>query len=188
VQDDDQPHEQNRDYRWRQCVASPVAGGNRERCRLGEQEGGGEGGSAHYGPDGNGVIGWFLGGGAGHGVASRWQVGEEGGQFLPGAGAEGLRGSLVEFFGCDPADPEGFAQLGQRPVAVGVGYPHLAGRKAPVGFVQTWRSFGAESNPPDFRYQLSTPVPVIVSGRRADPGEQAIHDFSAANDYTIQLE
>jgi hypothetical protein len=53
----------------------------------------------------------------------QWQVGEQGGQFFPGAGAQGLPGSLVEFVGCDPADPEGFAQLGQRLVAVGVGYP-----------------------------------------------------------------
>jgi hypothetical protein len=45
---------------------------------------------------------------------------------LAGAGAQGLPGSLVEFVGGDPAGLEGVAQLGERLVAVGVGYPQVA--------------------------------------------------------------
>ena len=70
-----------------------------------------------------------------------WQVGEQGGQFFPGAGAEGLPGSLVEFVGCDPAGLEGLAQLAERPIAVGVGYPEVARRIVPAAAVRHFCSF-----------------------------------------------
>ena len=72
------------------------------------------------------------------------QVGEQGRQFFPGAGGQGLLGSLVELAGCDPADLEGFAQLAQCPVTISVADPHVTGRVVPGGCVHDWCSFGAE--------------------------------------------
>ena len=89
---------------------------------------------------------------------TEWQVGEQGGQFFPGAGPQGLPGSLVEFVGRDPADPAGFAQLGLRPVAVGVRYPEVARRKAPADSIHTSCSFGAGFGPPAFGLSLRANV------------------------------
>jgi hypothetical protein len=86
------------------------------------------------------VIPWFRDGGACRRGSIEWQVGEQGAEFFPGAGAQGLPGSLIEFVGCDPANLEGFAQLGLGPVAVGVRYPEVARRKAPADFIHNWYS------------------------------------------------
>ena len=80
------------------------------------------------------------------GARSHGQVGEQGGQFFPGAGGQGLPGSLVEFVGGDPAGLEGHAQLAERPVAVGVGYPEVTGGIVPAGSVHDSCSFGADSS------------------------------------------
>jgi hypothetical protein len=80
------------------------------------------------------------GDGTGCGGAIGRQIGERGGQFLPGAGGQDLRGSLVELVGSDPAGLQGLAQLAERPVAVGVGYPEVAVRIVPGGSVHGSRS------------------------------------------------
>lgn len=55
------------------------------------------------------------------------QVSEQVGQFLAGGGMQGLGGPLVEFLVAQPASLVGRGQLRHGPVAVGVGYPHVAG-------------------------------------------------------------
>ena len=86
-----------------------------------------------------------LRGGARRGGALHGQVSEQGGQFFPGAGGQGLPGSLVEFVGGDPAGVEGHAELGERPVTVGVGYPDVTGGVVPAGSVHDSCSFGVDS-------------------------------------------
>jgi AcrR family transcriptional regulator len=65
--------------------------------------------------------------GAGRGRRLARQVGEQLGQVADGAGAQGPAGPLLELVGGDPARLEVLAQLGDGPVAVGVGYPQAAG-------------------------------------------------------------
>jgi hypothetical protein len=103
TQEHDQHDEQYSDSCWCQSVAKEMAGGKGQRYRPGEEESGGEGGCAHDVPDREGAIAGFRDG-ACRGRAIDWQVGEQGGQFFPRAGAQGLPGSLVEFAGCDPAN------------------------------------------------------------------------------------
>jgi hypothetical protein len=63
------------------------------------------------------------------------QVGEQHRQFFPGAGGQGVPGSLVELVGCDPAGLEGFGQLAECPVAIRVADPQVADRVVPYGRV-----------------------------------------------------
>jgi AcrR family transcriptional regulator len=65
--------------------------------------------------------------GAGRGGRLARQVGEQLGQVADGAGAQGPAGPLLELVGGDPARLEVLTQLGDGPVAVGVGYPQTAG-------------------------------------------------------------
>jgi hypothetical protein len=105
-----------------------VEGGALAQCAGGgdgaEADGGDAGGEGDPGSDG--AMGRFLGS-ALRGGTLRRQVGEQGGQFVPGAGGQGLPGSLVEFVGGDPAGLEGLGQLAEGPIAVGVGYPDVTG-------------------------------------------------------------
>ncbi len=73
-----------------------------------------------------------------------WQVRERDSQFFPGARAQDLRGTLVEFVSRDPADLKRLGQLGERPVAVGVGYPEVTVGIAAGSAVHDSFSFGAE--------------------------------------------
>jgi hypothetical protein len=88
VQEDDQPDEQDSDYCWSHRAGPGGAGGQGVRCRLGHQEDGGKGRYAHDGPDGDNVRAWFRRGGACRGGVIERQVGEQGGQFFPGAARE----------------------------------------------------------------------------------------------------
>jgi hypothetical protein len=69
-------------------------------------------------------------GGLGASAVGR-QIGEQDGQFLPRAGDQGLPGSLVELVGCNAAGLEGVAQLSECSVAIGIGYPNVAGGVVP---------------------------------------------------------
>ena len=66
--------------------------------------------------------------GVGGGVFDR-QVGQQRGQLFPGAGGEGLGGSLLELLGGEPSDLKRLAQLGYRQVALGVRHPQVARRE-----------------------------------------------------------
>src|SRR5207248_1377292 len=70
------------------------------------------------------------GGGAGHGGLTPRQVGEQVGQVGGGAGLEGAAAAVLEFLGGDAAGLVVLAELGDGPVAVGVGHAHAAGRVA----------------------------------------------------------
>jgi NAD(P)-dependent dehydrogenase (short-subunit alcohol dehydrogenase family) len=59
------------------------------------------------------------------------QVGQRDPQLPAGAGGQRLAGPLVQLLGRDPPGLVGLAQLGQRPVAVGVGHPQIALGKSP---------------------------------------------------------
>jgi hypothetical protein len=61
-------------------------------------------------PGGERASAWPPRGGVSAGAIER-QVGEHGGQLVPGAGAQGVLGSLLELLGCEPAGLEGLAQL-----------------------------------------------------------------------------
>ncbi len=105
---------------------------------------GGDGGCAHDDPGGEDAVGSIQGRGACRGRVILWQVREQRGQFVPGAGVQGLPGSLVELGGGDPAGLEGLAQLAECPLAVGVGYPEVAGRVVGSGCVHDSCSFETE--------------------------------------------
>jgi hypothetical protein len=108
---------------------------------AGEADGGH--GRAEDEPGGGETLGSFHGSGVGRWGLIWRQVGERDGQFVPGAGGQDLPGSLVVLAGRDPARLQSLAQLGQRPVALGVRYPDLAWRKvAPASCVHDWCSFG----------------------------------------------
>src|SRR5204863_9364852 len=70
------------------------------------------------------------GGGAGHGGLTPRQVGEQVGQVGGGTGLEGAAAAVLEFLGGDAAGLVVLAELGDGPVAVGVGHAHAAGRVA----------------------------------------------------------
>ena len=70
---------------------------------------------------------------AGHGGLAPRQVGEQGGQVGGGAGLEGATGAVLEFLGGEAAGLVVLAQLGDGPVAVGVGHAQAAGHVALSG-------------------------------------------------------
>src|SRR5215469_7257704 len=118
-----------------------------------------------------------LRGGARRRVALYGQIGEQGGPFFPGAGGQGLPGSLVEFVGRDPAGLEGHAQLGDRPVAVGIGHPEMVGRVAPAGSVHDLCSFGADSSVITSLNRFVIPAATLPSSLGMRPAEEKVHSY-----------
>src|ERR1700760_1918176 len=106
-------------------------------AEQGEHRHDGEGGARGYrhagGPGprraGRGGAG-RAGGGAGRGGLAPRQVGEQAGQVGGGAGLEGEAAAVLEFLDGEAAGLVVLAELGDGPVAVGVGYAHAAGRVA----------------------------------------------------------
>jgi hypothetical protein len=95
----------------------------------------GDRGDWHAGGPGSCRAGRGGAGGAGpaHGGLAPRQVGEQVGQVGGGAGLQGAAAAVLEFLGGEAAGLVVLAELGDGPVAVGVGHAQAAGRVARGG-------------------------------------------------------
>jgi AcrR family transcriptional regulator len=118
----------------------------------------GPGGRSAGGSQGGAGAGSQARRGAGRGRRLARQVGEQLGQVAGGAGPQGPAGPLLELAGGNAAGLEVLAQLGDGPVAVGVGYPQAAGLVVLGGSVHDRQSL---------QRHITTLTKLRTGGRRA---------------------